>query len=328
MSSRRKIRDHPRSLDVFAGSLAGATATVITHPLEVLQTRLQSSTFGFKKVPAVAMPLFVLERNANLTMCASVAPPRTTNIFSYAKGMIENEGYSLFSRGLLANVAAFSLSRGIYFSLYSSSKKFLRDKRGENKTESTPIHVCSAAFAGFVTCTLTNPIWLLKTRLQLDSRPSGNSPKLSTMLVTIYRKEGIQAFYGGLTASYLGIVETAIHFAIYEHLKSTILQRRKSNLGCETAFHVSDCMVAAAVSKTIATVLAYPHEVIRTRMREQNQGKSFLRLIRTIMNKEGWQGFYGGLGTHLFRQVPNTAIVFLTYESVIYFGMEFLKTRN
>ena len=35
--------------------------------------------------------------------------------------------------------------------------------------------------------------------------------------------------------------------------------------------------------------------------------------------EEGARGLYGGLGTHLLRVVPNTAILFFTYEKVAKF---------
>lgn len=58
--------------------------------------------------------------------------------------------------------------RAIYFCTYSTVKNFCN----ENFTSpETPfIHMIAAASAGFVSCTATNPIWFVKTRLQLDQR--------------------------------------------------------------------------------------------------------------------------------------------------------------
>lgn len=62
----------------------------------------------------------------------------------------------------------FLVYRAIYFCTYSSMKSFCNETF---KTPDTPpVHICSAAAAGFVSCTATNPIWLVKTRLQLDQR--------------------------------------------------------------------------------------------------------------------------------------------------------------
>lgn len=58
--------------------------------------------------------------------------------------------------------------RAIYFCTYSSVK----NECNQNfSTADTPIvHMVAAASAGFVSCTATNPIWFIKTRLQLDQR--------------------------------------------------------------------------------------------------------------------------------------------------------------
>jgi solute carrier family 25 protein 33/36 len=318
MALGHRTRDGSTSLDVIAGGLAGATATAVTYPLEVLKTRLQSSTFNVGKVQN-RLPLFALGQNMNLCVTSPVTSVRHASLFSYARQMIQNEGYALFSRGFAANVMAVSMSKAIYFPVYSCCKRFLGQNCGQS--ENVILHSSSAAIAGFVSCTVTNPIWFLKTRLQLDSVNKPNWLKMP-VAIEIYKKEGIRAFYSGLAASYLGIAETMLHFAIYEYLRGRIRQRetsRPSRSGARS--YLSDCMLAAATSKTIATIAAYPHEVFRTRTRErENIGKPFITLFRNILKNDGWKAFYRGLGTHLVRQVPNSAILFLTYETIIYFG--------
>lgn len=314
MSLAHSHTDRSKSLDFFAGGLAGATATAATYPLEVLKTRLQSSTFNVGRVNS-RLPLFGFGQNLNLIKASPVASVRHATLVSYTRQMIQNEGYSLFRRGLGANIIAVSLSKAIYFPVYSSCKRFLG--KGWSETQSAIVHSSSAAIAGFIGCTLTNPVWFLKTRLQLDS--GVNKRHWLTMPYAIYKSEGIRAFYSGLVASYLGIAETVLQFAIYEYLRG-IIRERESTRRSDATFYLSDCMLAGAASKTVATVVAYPHEVFRTRTREpENIGKSFTTLFRTILRNEGWQAFYRGLGTHLIRQVPNSAILFLTYEAIIYF---------
>ena len=318
MALGNKTRDGSKSLNLIAGGLAGATATVVTHPLEVLKTRLQSSTFNLGKANN-RLPPFCLGQKINVSIVNTVTSVRHASLLSYAGQMVEKEGYALFSRGLAANVMAVSISKAIYFPVYSCCKRLLGQGRSD-QSEHVIIHSSSAAIAGFVNCTVTNPIWFLKTRLQLD-RTKPNWLRVP-ITIEIYKKEGIRAFYSGLAASYLGIVETILHFAIYEHLRGLIRQRDTlRHSGSSLRSYLSDCMLAAAVSKTIATVIAYPHEVFRTRTREEkNIGKPFITLFRNILRSDGWKACYSGLGTHLVRQVPHSAILFLTYETIIYFG--------
>lgn len=177
----------------------------------------------------------------------------------------------------------------------------------------------SASCAGFVSSTLTNPIWFVKTRLQLDYN-SNAKMTVSECVKRIYANQGIRGFYKGITASYFGISETVIHFVIYEALKKKLNELRQAHpTDNKTSRDFLEFMAAGATSKTIASIVAYPHEVARTRLREEgNKYRSFWQTILTVWKEEGKAGLYRGLGTQLVRQIPNTAIMMATYEAVVY----------
>ena len=68
----------------------------------------------------------------------------------------------------------------------------------------------------------------------------------------------------------------------------------------------------------------HSHETVRTRMREQppipgvrSRYHSMFPSLRLIAVEEGRRGLYAGMGTHLLRVVPSTAIMFLTFETVV-----------
>jgi hypothetical protein len=97
-------------------------------------------------------------------------------------------------------------------------------------------------------------------------------------------------------------------FPVYEHLKRKI--------GNDT---VIDLLLASGLSKMSASLLTYPHEVIRSRMMDirTSTGVSFWQTCRTIVKTEGFAGFYAGLPISLVRVIPNTCVTFLTYELVL-----------
>lgn len=67
----------------------------------------------------------------------------------------------------------------------------------------------------------------------------------------MYRTDGVRAFYRGLSASYAGSIETAIHFMIYERMKEYIRTDKD--------IPPFQCMLIAACSKITASCLCYPH---------------------------------------------------------------------
>lgn len=83
-------------------------------------------------------------------------------------------------------------------------------------------------------------------------------------------------------------------------------------------------MGAAAVAKLIAACIAYPHEVIRTRLREpipKNGIPKYTGLLQTlklVIKEEGVVSLYGGMSAHLLRVVPNAAIMFFCYEAILH----------
>lgn len=321
-------------IHLVAGGMAGTAGAILTCPLEVVKTRLQSSHSGFERmqVPSIA------SANAGSKGTCTTLPPRrriatvatrhSTQILSLSnctapdrpsmgliqclRHIIEVEGPRALFRGLGPNLVGVAPSRAIYFCAYSQSKEFFNTLLTPN---TAIVHLCAAGCAGFTASTMTNPIWFVKTRLQLDVRMSTGE-----CIRRIYQRSGIRGFYKGITASYFGISETVVHFVIYEALKAQlIVYHSRSPNDSKSSRDFLEFMVAGAVSKTIASCIAYPHEVARTRLREEgSKYRTFWQTLSTVFHEEGHRGLYRGLTTQLVRQIPNTAIMMATYEAVVY----------
>ncbi len=123
-----------------------------------------------------------------------------------------------------------------------------------------------------------------------------------------------QAFFKGLTASYWGVSEGAIQLALYEEIKAQLDEPSKLQLFC-----------VAGLCKLAAAAATYPHEVVRTRMRDQRTPKDgspalyrgMFQSIATIYKAEGAAGLYGGMPAHLLKTVPNAAIMYVVVEMAV-----------
>jgi len=85
--------------------------------------------------------------------------------------------------------------------------------------------------------------------------------------------------------------------------------------------YIGGIVGASGGAKSIASLVTYPHEVIRTRLRQpavngRIKYTGLMQTLRLVIAEEGMAGLYGGLTAHLFRVVPNAACMFLIYEVV------------
>lgn len=107
---------------------------------------------------------------------------------------------------------------------------------------------------------------------------------------TIYRTEGFRAFYKGLLPSLMGVSHVAVQFPLYEKAKSwagelASLQTPHSGLfrrsrtpltpdqggGDHSSLSPTTILACSAFSKMVASLITYPHEVLRTRIQIQRQ---------------------------------------------------------
>lgn len=129
------------------------------------------------------------------------------------------------------------------------------------------VHLLAAATAGVATSTATNPIWLVKTRLQLDRSTAEKTRRqyknAFDCMRQVVRQEGIKGLYRGLGASYLGVTESTLHRVLHEQMK-IILKRGpdRNQTFWDRATDLGGRIGAAGSSKLLAVLVAYPHEVI------------------------------------------------------------------
>ncbi|EDV24162.1 uncharacterized protein TRIADDRAFT_27037, partial [Trichoplax adhaerens] len=295
----------------------GATAgALLTAPLEIIKTRLQASRVPHMQL-AVSQPTVISLAGGNVTQALPFSQGKQ-GVVMHLRLIVQNEGLRALWKGIGPYLIGVAPARSVYFATYATSKKYFNSKL---KPESSVVHMLSASIGGAVAVTSTCPIWVIKTRLQLDTKRTNFKSGL-LCAKNIYATDGIRGFYRGLSASYVGIGETVLQFVIYERLKKTLKQNRDSFTQQKSYKDFTECIIAAAGSKFIASGLTYPHEVVRTRLREKFDGprqyRSFVQTLLKVWREEGRPGLYGGMNAHLIRVIPNTVSMMLVYELVVY----------
>ena len=92
-------------------------------------------------------------------------------IRSALRTIVRQEGALGLYRGLGPTLVALLPNWAVYFSVYERLKTALREEGGEGGGEAHPhrVHVVAAAGAGAATLLTTNPLWVAKTRLQVQN---------------------------------------------------------------------------------------------------------------------------------------------------------------
>lgn len=303
-----------------AGGVGGMAGAIVTCPLDVVKTRLQSDAYHtiYNKAPKSANP--IVKTFQHLKETGQVI-----------QGLYTKEGPRSLFKGLGPNLIGVIPARSINFFTYGTTKDFVT-KNFNYGQDATWIHLVSGINAGFVTSTATNPIWMIKTRLQLDKTKGKHYKSSLECLKYILKNEGVRSLYKGLSASYLGGVESTLQWVLYEQMKIFIQKRSQELHGSrgetkttrDYIYEWSARSGAAGAAKFIASLITYPHEVVRTRLRQaplESTGKlkytGLIQCFRLVIKEEGLASMYGGLTPHLLRTVPNSIIMFGTWELVV-----------
>ncbi|KAJ3821947.1 mitochondrial carrier protein RIM2 [Lentinula raphanica] len=310
-----------------AGGLGGMCGAIVTSPFDVVKTRLQSDLFRKKHAISV-----VGGSNGSVV----VGGPRASSNLLYnfvetghiLRDIYREESPRALFKGLGPTLVGVIPARSINFFTYGNGKQIIANTFNDGK-ENSYVHLCAAAIAGIATGTATNPIWVVKTRLQLEANTRNSSTVPShrlaggswVMIKRIMRDEGIRGFYKGLSASYLGVTEGTIQWVLYERLKK--LSAGTENQGGLQAWF--GMLGSAGSAKCIASLITYPHEVIRTRLRQPSVNgvmkyTGLIQTLRLVIAEEGARSLYSGLSAHLMRVVPNAAVMYSIYEGVLRWG--------
>jgi solute carrier family 25 (mitochondrial folate transporter), member 32 len=233
-------------------------------------------------------------------------------------------------RGLTPNLLGNATSWSFFFFFKSRTERAIAYWKGGRTPETMSAVLAphdfflSSAASGTLTTALTNPIWVLKTRmLSSDRSAHGAYPSMWAGARQLLSTEGWRGFYRGLGVSLLGVAHGAVQFAVYEPGKKIYFARRRRAGDDSGRMSNEATVVLSSIAKLVAGAVAYPHQVLRTRLQnydaEERFGRGIRGVARRIWREEGIRGFYKGLIPGVVRVLPATWVTFLVYENVKYY---------
>ncbi|KAF2092927.1 mitochondrial carrier [Rhizodiscina lignyota] len=281
----------------LAGAGGGLLSMALTYPLITLSTRAQ-----------------VESKRAD------------TSTLDAARRIIKREGLVGLYAGLNSALFGISVTNFVYYYWYEWTRAFFEKaaiKAGRASKRLTTIEsMIAGAIAGGATVLLTNPIWVVNTRMTARTKASedqvlpgskpAKSPSTIGTFLQIIREEGFSRLFAGVMPALVLVINPILQYTFFEQLKIVLERRRRVT--------PTDSFYLGAIGKLVATTITYPYITVKSRMHvagkdgpKEDMFQSFSRIVK----EEGWKGLYGGIGPKVTQSVLTAAFLF-AFKDALY----------
>lgn len=188
----------------------------------------------------------------------------------------------------------------------------------ESKISATQSAIAGGV-SGAVTRAIAQPLDVLKIRFQLQLEPIRSGSKYSSVLQaisSIVREEGISALWSGhIPAQFLSVTYGIIQFSTFERLSQA---SRNANPEFYLANKHWVHFTNGAIAATVATVLSFPFDTVRTRLIAERKTckayRGFLNAFTLMIKNEGSSALYKGIAPTIAQIAPHAGIQFAVYK--------------
>ena len=183
----------------------------------------------------------------------------------------------------------------------------------------------SGGIAGAVSKSATAPLARLTILYQVDGLGHVASPiqsskaSVAEMLARIVKQEGFRSLWKGNGVTIVHrLPYSSANFWTYEKVNE-VWKAHLPSRGPLALEDVTRRLVAGGVAGLTACTLAYPLDLVRTRLAAQTTHtyyKGISHALSAIIRDEGMRGLYRGLGATLTQVAPSLAINYAAYETL------------
>ncbi|KAK2811318.1 hypothetical protein FQN50_002194 [Emmonsiellopsis sp. PD_5] len=297
----------------LAGAGGGILSMILTYPLITLSTRAQVES----------------KRAQSSTLDA-------------IRHIIQREGIRGLYAGLESALFGISITNFVYYYWYEWTRSAFEKaavKAGRaSKKLTTAESMIAGAIAGSATVMLTNPIWVVNTRMTARKEEGGEEGSLPGgadagekkakkttwgTLKELLAKEGPAALFSGVLPALILVINPILQYTFFEQLKNVVERRRRIT--------PTDAFYLGALGKLLATSITYPYITVKSRMhvagKKGQKKESLNETMMKIVGEEGWGGLYKGIGPKVSQSVLTAAFLF-AFKDVLYESMVALRRRG
>ncbi|CAL1694532.1 unnamed protein product [Somion occarium] len=272
------------------GGAAGAFGATIVYPIDLVKTRMQN-----QRSTVVGQLLY-------------------KNSFDCIRKVFRNEGFIGFYRGLGPQLIGVAPEKAIKLTV----NDFVRSRTMDPETGRIKLswELVAGGTAGGCQVIFTNPLEIVKIRLQMQGEAAKLEGAVPKGAVHIVRQLGLFGLYKGASACLLrDIPFSAIYFPAYWHLKRDIFNEGYN--GKQLSF--LETLAAAAIAGMPAAYFTTPADVVKTRLQTEartgqthykGMGDAFAKIYR----EEGFRAFFKGGPARIVRSSPQFGFTLVAYE--------------
>jgi len=271
----------PMEQKLLVGAVAGVVGTSCIFPLDMVKTRLQAAG------------------QAGATV-------KYNGVLDCIRQMYAKEGVRGFYRGLAANLTGVTPEKAIKLAVNEKMRETLEDANGEI---SLPNQVLAGGTAGFCQVVATNPMEIVKLRVQLQATLPAAERRGT---IEIVKRLGLKGMYRGAPATWArDIPYSMIFFPAYANVKEWLTDPETG----ET--NIVKNLAAGATAGALAAGLMTPMDVVKTRFQQQGGKQKYGNLVncaKVTMQNEGPFAFYKGAVPRMATQGPLFGIALAAFE--------------
>ncbi|KAL4938672.1 hypothetical protein BDV06DRAFT_200424 [Aspergillus oleicola] len=283
----------------LAGAGGGILSMILTYPLITLSTRAQ-----------------VESKRAQ------------SSTIDVVRRIVQREGIIGLYSGLESALFGISVTNFVYYYWYEWTRSAFEkaaERAGRSKKLSTVESMIAGAIAGSATVLLTNPIWVVNTRVtarksaeneqSLPGAPKKQRASTFGTLMELLKKEGPTALFAGVLPALVLVINPILQYTIFEQLKNLVERRRRMT--------PKDAFYLGALGKILATSITYPYITVKSRMHVASKDgpkESLNGSLKRIINEEGYTGLYKGIGPKVTQSAITAAFLF-AFKDVLYDSM-------
>jgi adenine nucleotide transporter 17 len=217
---------------------------------------------------------------------------------------VQREGITGLYSGLESAVFGISVTNFVYYYWYEWTRSAFENaavKAGRASKKLTTVEsMIAGALAGSATVLITNPIWVVNTRMtarksdpEEQGLPGGaakkKQPSTISTLMDLLRQEGPKALFAGVLPALVLVINPILQYTIFEQLKHMVERRRRVT--------PKDAFYLGALGKILATSITYPYITVKSRMHVASKDgpkESLNGSLKRIIKEEGYVGLYKG----------------------------------